>query len=356
MVGIDVIVKDSDFKTVFILGAGATRGAIKHVIHNRKRIKPPLNADFFKVAETYAKAQGRNSVDAKRLARLKRVFREEIPVKGLPTMEEAFSLLYIAKDFPGIYRKGPGKKPAPGNRKEIEDFLYLTFDILAQLERHADRQTGYDRLTTKLGSDDAIISLNYDTLLDSALIQRGWNPKNGYRLGGGKRKIEWESNQPNDNTHLAGVSLLKLHGSINWFVRGTYAGLSKVFSSKPVLVSGPRRNEIGGHIRQIVPPIYGKIFEHGHWQKLWTNAFQELCEAELFVLIGCSLIDTDFHLRALISRVVKHRKESSQPFRRAILVADTKTRRKWQKALKGSCRSMTGFPSFEAFLKKELKV
>jgi len=350
-----VIVKERNVKTVFLLGAGATRGAVKHVIVNRKRVKPPLNSDFFKIAETYAKAKGKDSVDAGRLARLKRVFKDEIPVKGLPTMEEAFSLLYIAKDFPEIYRKGPGKKPAPGNRKEIEDFLYLTFDILALLGRHADDETGYDRLARKLGSDDTIISLNYDTLLDSSLAQRGWSPKNGYRLGGGKRKVEWEPDQTDNKTPLAGVSLLKLHGSINWFVRGSYAGLSKVFSSKPVLVSSPRRNEIKGRIRQIVPPIYGKIFEHGHWRKLWTNAFQELCEAELFVMIGCSLIDTDFHLRALISRVAKHRKESGQPFKRAILVADTRTRRKWQRALKGCCRTTAGFPRFETFLKKELK-
>lgn len=346
---------EKDHRAVFILGAGATRGAIKHVVLNKKRIKPPLNADFFKVAETYAKAKGKSSVDAKRLDRLKRVFKEEIPVKALPTMEEAFSLLYIAKDFPEIYRKGPGKKPVPGNRKEIDDFLYLTFDILALLDRDKERESGYDRLAGKLGPDDTIISLNYDTLLDSALVRHGWNPKKGYRLGGGKRKVEWGPDQTDDTTHLDGVSLLKLHGSINWFVRGSYTGLSKVFSSKPVLVSGPRRNEISGHIRQIVPPIYGKIFEHGHWRTLWTNAFQELCEAELFVVIGCSLIETDFHLRALISRVVKHRKESDQPFSRAVLVADTKTRRKWRKALKGSCRTTTGFPRFEAFLKKELK-
>ena len=121
---------DKEFKTVFILGAGATRGAISHVNLNRKRIKPPLNADFFKVAETYVRAKGKGSLDGSRLARLKRVFKEEIPIRGLPTMEEAFSLLYIAKDFPEIYKKGPGKKPTAGSRKEIEDFLYLTFDIL----------------------------------------------------------------------------------------------------------------------------------------------------------------------------------------------------------------------------------
>lgn len=350
-----MIIRDKEFRTVLLLGAGATRGAIKHVLLNKKRIKPPLNADFFTVAETYAKAKGNSSVDAKRLARLKRVFKEEIPVKGLPSMEEAFSLLYIAKDFPEIYRTGPGKRPSPGNRKEIEDFLRLTFDILTLLDRQAIEETGYDRLARKLGRDDAIISLNYDTLLDSALVRRGWNPVVGYRLGGGKGKVEWEPDKANGNASVAGVSLLKLHGSLNWFVRGSYAGLSKVFASKPVLVSGPRRNEIGGHIRQIVPPIYGKIFEHGHWRKLWTKAFQELCTAEILVVVGCSLIDTDFHLRALLSRVVKHRKQVVQPFKRTILVARTKTRRKWQKTLKGCYKATTGYPNFEAFLERELR-
>ncbi len=350
-----MVVKGRDFRTAFILGAGATRGAVKNVIVNRKRIKPPLNADFFAVADTYVRAKGKKSVDAQRLARLKRVFKEEIPLKGLPTMEEAFSLLYIAKDFPEIYKTGPGRKPSAGNRKEIEDFLRLTFDILTIIDKKVVGETGYDRLADKLGSDDAIISLNYDTLLDSALVRRGWNPKTGYRLGGGKRKVEWELDVQGRDSPLSGIPLLKLHGSINWFVRGSYASLSKVFASKPVRVSGPRRNEITGHIRQIVPPIYGKIFEHGHWRKLWTEAFQALCTAEVLVVIGCSLIDTDFHLRALLSRVVKHRKQAGQPFKRAIFVASTKTRRKWQRALKGSYKATTGYPNFEKLLIKELK-
>jgi hypothetical protein len=134
------------------------------------------------------------------------------------------------------------------------------------------------------------------------------------------------------------------------------AYLAKAFASKPVLVTGPRKNEKRNHIRQIVPPIYGKIFEHDHWRALWTQGFKELCAAEVLVVIGCSLIDTDFHLRALLSRVVKHRKKTDSKFRSAILVADTKTRRKWQKALKGSYSATKGYPRFDQFLKKELKV
>jgi SIR2-like domain len=350
-----VIARNKDLKTVFIVGAGATRGAVRHVIVNQKRIKPPLNADFFAVVETFVRAKGKTSADAKRLARLRRVFKEEIPVKGLPAMEEAFSLLYIAKDFPDIYKSGPGKKPAAGNRKEIEDFLRLTFDILRILDSEENVHTGYDRLVSKLGPDDTIISLNYDTLLDSALVRSGWDPGAGYGFPGGRRKVEWSPRANPRADGLTRVRLLKVHGSVNWFVRGTYSNLSKVFESKPVLVTGPRKKEKKGHIRQIIPPIYGKLFEHDHWRTLWTQAFQELCNAEILVVIGSSLIDTDFHLRALLSRVVKRRKKTNNRFRSAILVAGTTTRRKWEKALKGSYRSTKGYPRFDQFLKKELK-
>ncbi len=53
-----MVIDGKNYKTTFILGAGATRGAIQHVLVNRKRIMPPLNADFFKVAQTYARSKG----------------------------------------------------------------------------------------------------------------------------------------------------------------------------------------------------------------------------------------------------------------------------------------------------------
>jgi hypothetical protein len=349
-----MLINERNYPTVFMLGAGATRGALSHVILNGKRIRPPLNGDFFKVAETYSRAKGKKSADVKRVSKLLRVFKNEIPIKGKPTMEEAFSLLYIAKDFPEIYKGGPGRKRKAGVHKEVKDFLQLTFSILAIIDRKSPNETGYDRLARKLGPTDTVITLNYDTVFDSALSRHGWDPKTGYALGGGNRKVAWRPERVDGSINIAGVRLLKLHGSTNWYVRGSYSKPSKVFTSKPVLVSGPRQNEIRGYIRQIVPPIYGKIFEHDHWRNLWTQAYKRLCEAKILVVIGCSLIDTDFHLRALLSRVVRNRKTRGSPLKRAIFVAGTKTRRKWQRSMRGSYKEMTGYPNFEQFLRKEL--
>jgi hypothetical protein len=351
-----VFLNGVDHKTVFLLGAGATRGAVKHVLVNQKRLKPPLNGDFFDVAATFVRAQGIDSIEAKRLNRLTRFFKQELPVKGKPPMETAFSLLYVVKDFHEIYRNGPGRKPLPGESQEVEDFLLLVFHILCAVGDHAPGQNGYDRLVSRLGPKDTLITLNYDTLLDSALWRCGWNPKRGYGLTGDARKIDWIPTNSSHSSILSAVLLLKLHGSLNWFVRGSVADLSVIFESKAVRVSRPRRNELNNHIRQIVPPIYGKFFRHAQWRTLWEKAYKALRDAEMLVIVGCSLVDTDFHLRALISRVSQDRKKSAKPFRRVFLVDHSlKVRRKWMTSIKGSTKKVSSIKGFEQFLRKELR-
>jgi SIR2-like domain len=347
---------ERNLKTVFLLGAGASRGALKHVLYNGKRIKPPLNGDFFNVADAYARGTGLRSAAHRRITRLRAIFKRDLPLKGLPTMEEAFSLLYIAKDFPDIYNRGKGRRRIAGVRKEIDDFLHLLFPVLSLLDRQNHPTNGYDRLAKVLRPGDTILTLNYDTLLDSALHRRGWDPTTGYGITGTKSKVEWPIVQlPEEQTPLR-VDLIKLHGSMNWFVRGDTSDLKKVFSSKPVRITKPRTNEISAHIRQIAPPIYAKIFEHKHWQNLWTLAFKALCEAEVIVVVGCSLVDTDFHLRALFSQVARTRKNKSNKFKWAFFVDKTKPRRKWTAVLKGSYVRSESYSSFEKMLRNRLKV
>ncbi len=348
-----MLLRGKNLKTVFLLGAGATRGALRHVILNKKRVKPPLNGDFFAVADAYARAKGKDSADSKRLARLRHLFKEHLPIEGTPKMEEAFSLLYIAKDFPNVYRRGPGRTSASGRLQEIEDFLRLAFGIFHLLGQDSSAPTGYDRLVGKLEPGDTVITLNYDTLLDSALVRNGWSPGQGYCLGGSKQKVQWAPKSGTGN--LRNVSLLKLHGSVNWYVRGSFRNLSRVFTNKPVLVSNPRRNERGGHIRQIVPPIYGKFFDHDHWRSLWDKAHKSLFDADVLVVVGCSLVATDFHLRALLSRVSQERKSTGRPIKQFILVDRVTVRRKWKRVMKGAVGKFSGMKTFEQFLSKELK-
>ena len=345
-------------KTVFILGAGATRGAFPHVIFNGRRIRAPLNGDFFKVVESFVRAHGNGGGFQARYNRVREVFREEFPTRGrwpIP-MEEAFSLLYISKDFPEIYVRR-GRHRIAGTRKEIEDFLRLTFGILSSIETRVMPNNLYTRLVSKLAPGDAILTLNYDTLLDSALVNAGWNPGKGYGLIGGDSKLGWTRARPVPSPRLADVSLFKLHGSLNWYVRGTFGKLARVFEAKPtrVLISErPRTNEFGSLVRQIVPPIYGKFFAHKHWRVLWSAAHDAVVEAEALVIIGCSLVDTDFHLSGMLSHAVKKRKSSQNPFELVAAVDRTKVRRKWLALLKGCAVRKIPYTSFEKFSRVHL--
>jgi hypothetical protein len=146
--------------------------------------------------------------------------------------------------------------------------------------------------------------------------------------------------------------LLKLHGSLNWLVRGTYKDIQKVFDAKPSRVNlsvKPGSNELGGFIRQIIPPIYGKFFHHPHWQKLWHTAYDSVVDADMIVVIGCSLVDTDFHLRGILSRAIREKKRSGKKFSVSVLVDNLTIRRKWERLLKGRVHRKFTFKKFANF-------
>lgn len=355
-----MIWKGTPRKTVFILGAGATRGAFPHVRVNGTKICAPLNGDFFSVAEAFVRAHGNSGGFANRYDRVRKVFRDEFPTRGrwpIP-MEEAFSLLYVSKDFPEIYVPSRGRHRKPGTRREIEDFLRLTFGILSAIESKVDPTNLYARLVSHLDSEDTIITLNYDTLLDSALVDAGWNPAKGYGLIGGSGKIRWTRPKPQLTASLSEVKLLKLHGSLNWYVRGSFANLSQIFEKKPnkiMICETPRVNEFAHFVRQIAPPIYGKFFGHKHWRALWAAAHDALLDADVLVVVGCSLGNTDFHLSGMLSHAVMMRKTMRRPFTQVVAVDRTPVRRKWLRLLKGCMAAHASYSSFQKFASSYLK-
>src|SRR5205814_1125022 len=154
------------------------------------------------------------------------------------------------------------------------------------------------------------------------------------------------------------VKLLKLHGSLNWYVRGSVDKLAEVFAKKPskvVISKPPRTNEFAGFVRQIIPPIYGKFFGHKHLQVLWSAAHKALVEADSLVVIGCSLVDTDFHLSGMLSNAIKRRKEARHPFRLTVAVdRNIAIRRKWLDFVRGCTGAKLHYRGFEVFGNKYL--
>jgi hypothetical protein len=71
----------------------------------------------------------------------------------------------------------------------------------------------------------------------------------------------------------------------------------------------------------------------------------------MIVVIGCSLVDTDFHLSGMLGHAIKERKRDRRPFDFAILVDKVGVRRKWEKLLKGNVDNRVPYRSFAHFIR-----
>lgn len=317
--------KNQSYKTTFILGAGATRGALRGI--SRPIVRAPLNSDFFKVAKRFVSChEGKRYKNC--YARLNRFIEEEmIPIKKKsPTMEEAFTVLFMSKDLPEVFRGSRGKIKKEGFRSEINDFFNLVvaiFRFIQENMKHKNNFDHYSKLVSMLEEGDTVITLNYDTMIDNALTKLGWKPDKGYAFNASS-KVNYKSvKPPRGIKRLKNVYLLKPHGSLNWFARGTITSLEMTLSTKSVsrieMAEAPRLYNLrrGAYVRFFIPPLYTKFFNNKFWRDLWHKSYEKLKSCDCLVIIGCSLITTDYHLRAILSKVLKSRKKK---FKKIIIV------------------------------------
>jgi hypothetical protein len=147
-----------------------------------------------------------------------------------------------------------------------------------------------------------IITFNYDVGLDSAL---GVNlVAYGYCLDSQAGEKSW-----------AQVPYLKLHGSLNWFLRLDHSGIcapdlldtlsirgyteGRVFIRSNVLKD--REHFAVEEAPVIVPPTWNKTSYYGRLKPVWRRAAQELSKAENVFVCGYSPIATDAYFRYLFA-------------------------------------------------------
>ncbi|MFA5388317.1 MAG: SIR2 family protein [Candidatus Omnitrophota bacterium] len=317
-----MIFKGKKYKIAMLLGAGATRGALRGV--SRPVIRAPLNKDFFEVAKRFISCpEGRRYKNC--FIRVSKFISDQMMPfnKRHPTMEEVFSTLFMSKDLPVIFKTGRGRIRKEGFRPEIRDFLVLLIAIFRFLQmnlKHKDNIDHYARLVAKLEEGDSIITLNYDTLVDNALLGVGWRPENGYGFNASSKIIY--SNLRAVKRRFKNVYLLKPHGSLNWFARGKISNLEETLSRKNVsridIANAPRLYTLkqDKYVRFFIPPLYTKFFNNDFWRYLWHESYLRLKNCNCLIIIGCSLITTDYHLRAILSKVLKSKKK----FKKIIIV------------------------------------
>ncbi len=289
---------------LFVFGAGATRGC-SFVDATKFPCIPPLDRDFF--------TQLQRVSNPKHHALVKAVMVDVVEMFGSNfdvTMETVFTTLEHtikmlkttgeSRDFKAneLQQKRDRLKQAVAVVLEES----LTAGLTAKTCAH------HEQFVAKiLQPRDAIISFNYDCVLDDSLHAKGnfkWNSHYGYgfNLGpGGKRFLgheHWQPQQPSPKEETA--KLYKLHGSLHFLISGTDE------QPRIRLKQRPYTKQAGGGVRfSIIPPEWHKQFDKGAFATLWSKASMAINEARHIVLIGYSLPATDLHSTALFRTSVK---------------------------------------------------
>ena len=205
-----------------------------------------------------------------------------------------------------------------------DDIIYLLWLCLQDTAAPEEPDSVHGKFVEKLvTNDDAILSLNYDLLVDKALYARYSQIDYGLSFKETFASVEGASDQSPP------PQLLKLHGSLNWLVCPTcqnlylYLGgkaLARIFED-PAEHCPADKSYLKGIL---IPPTWIKDYGNAHMQQVWMAAEKKLREAKKVVFIGYSLAATDVQVlfslcRALHSNPHKPLIEVVNPERRDVI-------------------------------------
>lgn len=172
----------------------------------------------------------------------------------------------------------------------------LLNEVYSTLEEPKEEDDVYFKLLKKLfesKGDRSFITLNYDCLLEKTLekIKQGkWFYPH----------IKSHKERPDD-----GVKILKLHGSLNWKMKGNKDfQISTDYYTEPVINKCDTANDFEQSAiiapTQIKADLHKQETQDPLWVNLlrdtWKSAHEAITEADNIILIGYSIPPTDYHL------------------------------------------------------------
>ncbi len=275
-------------KRVFVLGAGFSAAAGLPTITN-------LFERMLALEDSYS----RDPADYEDLRRNVTFFYPDTDLShpsSYPNFEEFLSILEISRDFQedsDIY---------PGSTRNFDRYYNRTLSILGhtittfQNEVNYENESHLRQFVESLTSNDAIISFNWDTLIErqAERIQKG---------------IDLDGRQSR-------TPLLKLHGSLSW------VWVDRSTSTSNYLVPMDYKTEEGQLYRSsdhslldtwtgldrspfIVTPIARKTpLETSFVKRLWDTAMEVIVNASVVYVIGYSLPPQDYHARAMLRNAI----------------------------------------------------
>lgn len=308
---------------LYMIGAGCSKN-YDQSISPVPNLKPPLNRDFFKMAKKI--------IDFYGLAHMYG------PIHGLD---------HLIEDLNGVYRSGKnqsGTMILNDDRLDLESVMthfYLEDELLDWPWRYVDMPGSrrnalndllaytlaeslngptcpkHANLAEKMRKGDVIWNFNYDLLLDNALYEKGRFSDSGYIINADYTLVDemWERTRdtPSD------VTMLKLHGSLNWLKcktcdcalllrhRKSVQNLWTTIKDLPMAtINCPKCGAVKevGLERVIVPPSMVKSYREVQIRYLWKYA-SSIKNINHIVVIGFSFSEQDPEVEMLLRTMVE---------------------------------------------------
>ena len=301
-------------RVVVVLGNGASISEV--TAHDPKAQTPPTDLNFLKVAYDIQRSEYR---------RLERLFLkvwkngEPYPMK-CQRMEQLFASSYLkVQETIGTSKEG---KTA---REYFDNLTVLLRNTLSKTTSniHAMQHLQLFKYLAKANPQSIdIVSFNYDVLADRALVSGDkdnlwrWNYADGY----GFKPLR--KNYPRDRST---IKLLKMHGSMNWYIPIPGKGRQRVYKTNdPVYIPEPlaaanspvwQRKQIrqGNRSQYVFPLIIPPVFEkrdlmNKRLQAVWETARDSMSKATLVIVWGYSMPLSDYHSEVLFAQCARKSK------------------------------------------------
>jgi hypothetical protein len=268
-------------------------------------------------------------------------------------------------------RLGRGNPFLPNSNARMEEFFKDVFGDFQDLEEDAGVQAAYEQLvalylrvmrdTTNWMTEDRytggpvgqllahaaeahesvdVITFNHDLLIENEILKRArlsgkWCLERGYGTFSNVLQFQnvtgasasaatvFPTHTPTCQ-HSPGIRVLKLHGSLNWYIRMQGAHPSRRFLTgnaqrPPILCS--RRRVVPTQLRwskpkgkgrsrwltwpTVVPPVQGKeTLIRNLFREIWQDAEASLQDAHAVVFFGYSLPELDMSAERLFKRAL----------------------------------------------------
>lgn len=272
--------QDGRVKKVVVLGAGFSRAISDHM---------PLMAD------------------------LKTQFVNRLGLRG--TVFAPFGgdveawLAYLASDQPWL-----GDSENLGNRALFSKSIDVLYDVIINAQEQAEQvePSWLDRMAWQWSHENVIVlTFNYDTLLETAFQRVGWAraasafyaaPLTERYPVGSSRMLS--ASPPSRNV----PTVLKLHGSVNWWHGGSHAPLTEQMVYHPHPNAQARSEPLFADLQPfLVPPTSIKNGYYGRSGLVtqWRLAAEALRAADQVDVVGYSFPASDLPTRTFLSSTMR---------------------------------------------------